>query len=309
MKKIISIFSCALLLSTAVSCDWFQLDNQEGWNAKVQGKIIDSVTGQPVQSEQGRTISVVEKGWDTEANQSWRIKNDGTYRNDLVFAGEYVMNTMSGANFVADPQPFTLNKGENTVDFKVTPFVTISNATVTVEGGKIKATCKVKANFPADKINNIGRVILCAYPDRFVKVGANKCDQDEGARVENLDPSTEHTVTLYIDPQFKNKEGILVNAQEFQYDRPHYVRIGAVGGHYDVVPEYWETVQDWNRVDWDAFNADGQPWDRIADYLPKVFHPAEYALDGTFNPSGVYNYSTVFKVDMKSGSVTEVTDW
>ena len=252
---------------------------------------------------------MVEKGWDTEANQSWRIKNDGTYRNDLVFAGEYVMNTMSGANFVADPQPFTLNKGENTVDFKVTPFVTISNATITVEGGKIKATCKVKANFPADKINNIGRVILCAYPDRFVKVGANKCDQDEGARVENLDPSTEHTVTLYIDPQFKNKEGILVNAQEFQYDRPHYVRIGAVGGHYDVVPEYWETVQDWNRVDWDAFNADGQPWDRIADYLPKVFHPAEYALDGTFNPSGVYNYSTVFKVDMKSGSVTEVTDW
>ena len=54
MKKIISIFSCALLLSTAVSCDWFQLDNQEGWNAKVQGKIIDTVTGQPVQSEQGR---------------------------------------------------------------------------------------------------------------------------------------------------------------------------------------------------------------------------------------------------------------
>ena len=40
MKKIISIFSCALLLSTAVSCDWFQLDNQEGWNAKVQGKIM-----------------------------------------------------------------------------------------------------------------------------------------------------------------------------------------------------------------------------------------------------------------------------
>ena len=73
MKRIISIISCALLLSTAVSCDWFQLDNQEGWNAKVQGKIIDSVTGQPVQSEQGRTISVVEKGWDTEANQGWRI--------------------------------------------------------------------------------------------------------------------------------------------------------------------------------------------------------------------------------------------
>ena len=309
MKKIISIFSCALLLSTAVSCDWFQLDNQEGWNAKVQGKIIDTVTGQPVQSEQGRTISVVEKGWDTEANQSWRIKNDGTYRNDLVFAGEYVMNTMSGANFVADPQPFTLNKGENTVDFKVTPFVTISNATITVEGGKIKATCKVKANFPADKINNIGRVMLCAYPDRFVKVSANLCDKDPGAVAKDVSPATEQTVTLVIDPQIKDADGKLINAQEFQYDRPHYVRIAAIGAHYDVIPEKWETVEDWNGFDWASFNADGQPWDRYKEYFPKVYHPAEYAPDGQFNPSGAYNYSPVFKVDLKSGSVTEVTDW
>ena len=210
MKRIISIISCALLLSTAVSCDWFELDNQEGWNAKVQGKIVDSITGQPVQSEQGNYIIVVEKGWDTEANQGWRIKNDGTYRNDLVFAGEYVMNTMSGANFVADPQPFTLNKGDNTVDFKVTPFVTISSVSVTVEGGKIKATCKVKANFPAEKINNIGRVMLCANPDPFVKLNANLCSDDKGSYVENLDPATEQSVTVYIDPEAVNEDGVKV---------------------------------------------------------------------------------------------------
>ena len=38
-------------------------------------------------------------------------------------------------------------------------------------------------------------------------------------------------------------------------------------------------------------------------------YPAEYAPDGQFNPSGAYNYSPVFKVDLKSGTVTEVTDW
>ena len=306
MKRIISIISCALLLSTAVSCDWFVLDNQEGWNAKVQGKIIDTITGQPVQSEQGRSITVVEKGWDTEANQSWHIKNDGTYRNDLVFAGEYVMNTMSGANFYADPQSFTLNKGDNTVDFKVTPFVTISNASVSVEGGKIKATCKVKANFPTDKINNIGRVVLCGNPDRFVKISANLCEKDPSAVVSNLDPATEQTVTLYIDPQAKDADGKLINAQEFQYDRPHYVRIAAIGAHYDIVPEYWET--DWNQFDMAAYIAAGQPED-YWNYFVKIYHPAEYAPDGQFNPSGAYNYSPVFKVDLKSGSVTEVTDW
>ena len=187
--------------------------------------------------------------------------------------------------------------------------MTISNASVTVEGGKIKATCKVKANFPADKINNIGRVVLCGNPDRFVKISANLCEKDPNAVVTNLDPATEQTVTLYIDPQAKDADGKLINAQEFQYDRPHYVRIAAIGAHYAIVPEYWEIIQDWNQVDWDAFNADGQPWDRIADYFPKVFHPAEYAPDGQFNSSGAYNYSPVFRVDLKSGSVTEVTDW
>ena len=305
MKRIISIFSCALLLSTAVSCDWFELDNQEGWNAKVQGKIIDVVTGQPVQSEQGGYIVVIEKGWDTEEKQGWRIKNDGTYRNDLVFAGEYVMNTVSGANFYADPQPFTLNKGDNTVDFKVTPFVTISNPVVTVEGGKIKATCKVKANFPADKINNIGRVVLCANPDRFVKISANPCENDPNAIVSNLDPVVEHSVTLYIDPEAKYDDGTLINAQEFQYDRPHYVRIAAIGAHYDIVPEYWETTDEF---DMEAYIAAGGPEDWW-NYFKKIYHPAEYAPDGQFNASGAYNYSPVFKVDLKSGTVTEVTDW
>ena len=103
--------------------------------------------------------------------------------------------------------------------------------------------------------------------------------------------------------------GKLINAQEFQYDRPHYVRIAAIGAHYDVIPEKWETVEDWNGFDWASFNADGQPWDRYKEYFPKVDHPAEYAPDGQFNPSGAYNYSPVFKVDLKSGSVTEVTDW
>ena len=86
MKRILSILSCALLLTTAVSCDWFVLDNQEGWDAQVTGKIIDAKTGKPVQSEQGAEITVVEQGWKNPVsgdpvsqNQSWKIKNDGTF--------------------------------------------------------------------------------------------------------------------------------------------------------------------------------------------------------------------------------------
>ena len=226
MKRIVSILSCALLLSTAVSCDWFELDNQEGWNAKVQGKIIDVKTGQPVQSEQGNSIVIVEKGWDAEANQTWRIKNDGTYRNDLVFAGEYRMNTVSSANFIADPVDFTLQKGDNTVDFKVTPFCRIVNPTVTFDSAakKIKASFKIETDLP--EVNNIGNVYLCVYPDRFVRQGYNNCREDDGAKLSDVDPTKGETITLEVD--MNNPK----NAEEFQYDRPHFIRIAAIGGHY-----------------------------------------------------------------------------
>jgi hypothetical protein len=46
MKK---IFALLALLILATSCDWFVFDNQESWNAQVEGRILDSKTGQPVQ--------------------------------------------------------------------------------------------------------------------------------------------------------------------------------------------------------------------------------------------------------------------
>lgn len=302
MKRLISIFSCALMLVTVASCSWFKLDNQEGWDAKVQGKLLDTTTGEPVQSEHGNYIVVVEHGWDAQANQSWRIKNDGTYRNDLVFAGEYTMNTVSNANFMAEPQDFILKKGENTVNFNVTPFVTIKNAHVEYDAAtkKIKATCTVKANFPADKINNIGAVVLCVYPDRFVKRSYNKCENDPEAIVTNLDPSVEQTVTLYVDTQ------LAANAEEFQYERAHYIRIAAIGAHYDIVPEHTEIRRVFNQ---EAFEAWGSP-EQYRDYFwmdVEVTVPTAYAPDGKFNPSGAYNYSNVFKLE--KGVVTEVTDW
>ena len=303
MKKIFSILSCALLLSTAVSCDWFELDNQEGWNAKVQGKIIDAKTGQPVQSEQGNYLVVVEKGWDAEENQGWRIKNDGTYRNDLVFAGNYEMRTLSLGNFQCDPQPFTLNKGDNTVDFKVNPFCRIINPTVTYDSAakKIKATFSIENGIP--EVNNIGRAYLCVYPDRFVKVGYNKCSADPGAQTINIDPTDGHTVTLEVDMTLDK------NAEEFQYDRPHYIRIAAVGAHYGIVPEWVETKTE-SVFDMDAYLAAGSPsdwWNYFVQVETKIVHPAEYTNDGSVNVNNYYNYSPVFKLE--NGTITEVTDW
>ena len=46
MKKILVLLS---LLILATSCDWFVFDNQESYNAQVEGRFIDSATGDLVQ--------------------------------------------------------------------------------------------------------------------------------------------------------------------------------------------------------------------------------------------------------------------
>lgn len=311
MKKIISILSCALTLTLASSCDWFKLDNQDSWDATVEGQILDAGTNTPIQFEQGSsTIAVVEKGWQAEANQYWYVKSNGTYVNKLVFAGQYVMNTLS-SNFVAEPQNFELKKGDNKVDFKVTPYVRIDNVTFSMEGKKIKATCKVSS--PVAGVNNIGEVRLCIAVDRFVSFGNNGASADPNAVVTDVKPDgSAGTLTLIIDPDYVNEKGVKVNATEFQYDQVHYVRVAALGAHYAIIPEWEEEVTeiDWDNFPWDQLASDWSNFNDIVVYKTTIIvHPATYTNDGSVNPNNAYNYSPVYKVDLKAGTFTEVTDW
>lgn len=312
MKKIISILSCALTLTLTVSCDWFKLDNQDGWDATVEGQILDAGTNTPIQFEQGSsTINVVEKGWKAEANQAWYVKNNGSYVNKLVFAGQYTMNTLS-SNFVAEPQNFELKKGDNKVDFKVTPYVRIENVSFSMDGKKIKATCKVSSS--VDGVNNIGEVRLCIAVDRFVTHDNNGAADDPNALFEHAKVDGSSAISILIDPDYVNDKGVKVNAEEFQYDQVHYVRIAALGAHYAIVPEWDEDLgTDWTRMgeatvellpDYSNFNE----W--MASIPHKiVHHDAEYTADGTVNPKNAYNYSPVYKLDLTAGTFTEVTDW
>ena len=307
MKKIISLFACALTLTFALtSCDWFDLDNQEGWDASVEGQILDADTNQPIQFEQGSsTIAVVEQFGEANANQYWYVKSNGSYKNSLVFAGQYVMSTLSG-NFVADPQSFELKKGSNKVDFKVKPYVRIDNVSFSMEGKKIKATCKVSS--PVSGVNNIGEVRLCIAVDRFVRYANNGAKDDPNAVAKDVSRDG-GTVSILIDPDYVNEKGQKVNAEEFQYDQVHYVRIAALGAHYAIVPEWDEEVTT-EEFDMDAYTAAGFPSDWW-NYFKKeiVHHPASYTNDGSVNAGNAYNYSPVYKLDLKAGTFTEVTDW
>ena len=221
MKKILALLP---LLIMATSCDWFVFDNQESWDAQVEGRILDSKTGQPVQFAfpNTSTITIYEEGWDKEEAQKWYVKCNGTYRNKLVWAGKYRMETVK-QNFYPVTQPFTLQKGANTVDFTVTPYARILEPQITYKDGKIVATFKVEVE-DASKTPNVD-VALFGFTDRWVSDGNNNFDFDKTQKsgkqkkIKGIDGNT--TIELTIDP---TKD----SGMQFAYQRDHYLRIGAV---------------------------------------------------------------------------------
>ena len=226
MKKIFALLSLIVL---ATSCDWFVFDNQEYYNAQVEGRIIDSKTGELMQFAFPNTckISIIEEGWKdlagepAEETQSWYVKCNGTYVNRLVWAAKYRMETKD-QNFYPVSIPFELKKGANTVNFEVTPYCRVLDPQITFEDNKIVARFKVEVEDIA-KTKTVD-VALFGFTDRWVSDGNNNFDFDkvqkdgQKKKIKNADGTS--VIELKIDP---TKE----SGMQFVYTRNHYLRIGA----------------------------------------------------------------------------------
>lgn len=255
MKNIKCILMAVLAACFVTSCDWFVLDNQDSHDAQVYGTLIDAETGTPVYSEiygsntggwgvnvSTGYIKVVELGWDSESFQTWYVKNNGNYRNDLVFSGHYRMDT-NDANFYPVATDFQLKEGENHVDFTVTPYARFTAHTISYDTAskKIKASCTVELADPI-KTTKINEIRLCCYTDNYVGSSLNNCKNDAGAVIKNVefDKDGKATVELTIDTQDA------ANATEFKYEREHYVRLGVLAtgdgvntaSRYNFTPTY-----------------------------------------------------------------------
>ena len=256
MKKIFVLLSLIVL---ATSCDWFVFDNQEYYNAQVEGKIVDSKTGQLMQFAFPNTcsISIIEEGWKdlagqpAEEAQTWYVKCNGTYVNKLVWAAKYRMETKK-QNFYPATIPFELKKGANTVDFEVTPYCRVLDPQITFEDGKIVARFKVEVE-DAAKTGTVD-VALFGFTDRWVSDGNNNFDfdkvQTEGQKkkIKNADGTS--VIELKIDPNNPKESGM-----QFAYKRNHYLRIGAraygnenSGKYYNFSPVF-KMSGDFSKVE------------------------------------------------------------
>lgn len=238
------------MLLFITSCEMFEIDNYDSYNASVSGVFIDATTGENVEQETvynnlfggiitNRTsgyISVYELGWDYEAAQYWLIKYDGSYSNTKVFSGSYRLEANENNFYPEKKENITISKGANTINWNVTPYVRIIDPEITFDDSvnKFKATFKLQYG-DASKANTIYRASFCCYPDQFVGIALNNCKNDPEATMESGIVADGTTInTLYIDPQNVN------NSTEFEYSRTHYFRIAvcAVGDGYNTSRHY-----------------------------------------------------------------------
>jgi len=127
------ILSLIILISLIVSS--CELDNYDAPDAKFFGAIIDKETGDTIPQDliDGSKIDYIELGYKNPQIQQLRFHVDGTFRNDLMFSGDYKIIPTRGNFFSPDTLNVYINKGENKIDFLVTPYCTIKNEDVRFE--------------------------------------------------------------------------------------------------------------------------------------------------------------------------------
>ena len=256
MKKIFNTIAVVLALGAAASCSMFKLDNFEGPNAQVNGRLVDAKTGDligveaafsqeidwanvdwstwtfPTITVSKGSMIVNELGWKNKdgvevyQDQRWFVRFDGRYRNNLVFAGDYKVLLKELPCYEND-QVMSLKAGSNTVDVEAVPFCRIVDPKISYDAaaGKVKATFKVELGDPTK--------VLSSHGEADADAGAKKDGFSWGNFVmPACNPGEE--VTLEIDSSLPQ------NADLFKYKQDRYFRSAAMasGNGYNTQQAY-----------------------------------------------------------------------
>jgi hypothetical protein len=210
-----------------VSC---KVDNYPYPNAQFFGAIRDSTGGGLVEQDlvTGSTIGAYEQGYATATLQSWVIKNNGEFRNNLVYANTYNFDFQSCNFFPHSENGIVIKPGENLHDFLVVPYIRIKNASITYNATtkKINATFSIEGGKPTVKV---AKVSLYAFTDiyvgEYVKKGLTATATDfptqtlSGA-AQTINPATVYSLNIDLTQA--------ANATVFAIHRNYYFRVGAM---------------------------------------------------------------------------------
>lgn len=226
--RILSIAISALFLLN--SCELSDLDNYDGPDATISGGIYDDETGELVQQDiiNGMQIEYIEEGFKNPQTQYMVVKNDGTYKNNLMFSGEYTIRPVRG-NFVPVESQEIRIEGKKVQNFNVQPYIRVRNAVIEKQGSKVVATF----NLDQTVTNNVKTIGLFAHEEINVgdplnilasKINLNVVTNDVYEyRLEiNLDANTDK---FKSGKEYYFRIGALIDAPEAKYNYAPAVRI------------------------------------------------------------------------------------
>lgn len=221
MKKIfyLVLFSTSLILGVT-SCE---IDNFPRPSAQVFGGIKDEVGGALVEQDiyNGSVIGTYELGgYATPVLRNWVIKQNGEYRNNLVYPNTYKIEFTACNFFPYTIDEVTFKSGPNELDFTVTPYIRIKNCTIKKEGDFITASFTLEGGKSTVKVSSMA---LYVFTDKFVSEYVNlgvSAGSGQPKRTfspaETIDPETIYTLSIDLS----------ANASVFAVHRNYYFRVG-----------------------------------------------------------------------------------
>lgn len=248
MKKIFYlIFIIGSFLASLTSCE---IDNFPYPDAQVFGGIRDVVGGGLVETDMnsGSTIGVYELGQyaANPVRKTWYIKQNGEYRNNLVYSNEYRFD-FSSCNFFPFDTTYTIHPGENEIDFIVTPYIRIKNVSITHDpvANKINATFSLEAGAPTVKVS---WVTLYAWTDIYVgeyvkktlATGTGTPKRTFTGAAQTINPATVYTLSIDLAANAGT------DRNGFGIHRNYYFRVGALAiqpGVGTIRPNYAPCVK------------------------------------------------------------------
>jgi len=220
-----------IILVTGFGFSSCELDNYESPSASLSGAIIDKQTGLPVESDiiNGTQIEVIEQGFENPSIQRLIVKTDGTYRNDMMFEGDYIILPLRRGNFVPLTDTLSIEiEGETVQNFEVQPYIRILDPQITIDGTEITATFRVEQTV-GNKVSE-----LSLFGHSSPSVGEQMQFGKKTKRLRRVvDPNDEYELVLDVrtDRDFVAGEsyhfriGAIIDADEAEFNYAPAVRL------------------------------------------------------------------------------------
>ncbi len=206
--KLYIVTLSALLIISAC-----KLDNYDAPSATLYGAFIDAERGGLVEQDiiRGTTIEYVEAGYAAKAKEYMVVKNDGTYRNTMLFPNHYEVTPVRG-NFAAiAPQEINIS-GQTKLDFAVLPYIRLKDLDIRKEGTRIVATFKLQQTIGKP----VSRVGIYAHPDMSVGASLHTALVEKNI---NAVADSNQVFTLELD---------IAATPSLTTGKPYFFRVGAL---------------------------------------------------------------------------------